>query len=132
MNNIIYLTTQEVIEINRIIILKYSPQEMIGVKYWDRLESAIERPKQTVFGLDAYPDIFSKGAALFESIAKDHVFQNANKRTGFACLFQFLMYNGYELNMEQKYAEDFTVDVVLGEYSFEDFIQIIKNNCNKL
>jgi death on curing protein len=33
-----------------------------------------------VFGEDAYPDIYSKAAALFESIAKNHAFENANKQ----------------------------------------------------
>lgn len=48
----------------------YSPKEPIGVKEPGLLDSAINRPKQSVFGNDAYPSIYEKAAALFEFIAK--------------------------------------------------------------
>nr|WP_176116705.1 hypothetical protein [Bacillus cereus] len=38
------------------------------------LESTIDRPKSSVFGDDAYPTIFEKAAARFESIGKNHAF----------------------------------------------------------
>lgn len=70
MDEIVYLTTNQVIAINTVQIRLYSPQEPVGVKDPGLLDSAINRPKQTVFGNDAYPSIYEKAAALFESIAK--------------------------------------------------------------
>jgi len=58
----------------------------MDVKEPNLLESAINRPKQSVFGDAAYPSIYEKAAALFESIAKKHAFYNANKRTALASL----------------------------------------------
>ena len=77
MDKVIYLTTNQVIAINTVRIRLYSPDEPLGVKDPNLLDSAINRPKQSVFGSDAYPTIFEKAAALFESIAKNHAFHNA-------------------------------------------------------
>ncbi|MEC0032104.1 type II toxin-antitoxin system death-on-curing family toxin [Bacillus cereus] len=105
---------------------KITPSEPVGVKDLGLLESAIDRPKSSAFGEDAYPTIFEKAAALFESIGKNHAFLNANKRTAFIALNLFLGYNGYKLEMEKKFAEDFTVDMVNKVYTFEQIVAIIK------
>ncbi|MCC3359590.1 type II toxin-antitoxin system death-on-curing family toxin [Bacillus sp. REN16] len=123
-----YLTEQEVIAVNYLLIDRYSPNEPKGLKDMNLLNSSIERPKQTVFGEDAYVAIFEKGAALFESIAKNHCFLNANKRTAFVCLVQFLSYNGYRFAMDPKEAEDFVVDAVTHQYEFNDIVKIIKEH----
>ncbi|MFC5364758.1 type II toxin-antitoxin system death-on-curing family toxin [Peribacillus frigoritolerans] len=65
------------IAINAIKIKVYSPTEQIGVKDPGLLDSAVNRPRQTVFE----NDVHEKAAALFESISKSHAFHNANKRT---------------------------------------------------
>ncbi|QGG48836.1 type II toxin-antitoxin system death-on-curing family toxin [Heliorestis convoluta] len=56
--------------------------------------------------------MFEKAGALLESLAKNHAFHNANKRTAFLALLQFLAYNGYHFEMHPKKAVDFVVDVV--------------------
>ncbi|MFD1040491.1 hypothetical protein ACFQ3N_19115 [Virgibacillus byunsanensis] len=57
MDEVIYLTTNQVIAINTVQIRLYSPDEPLGVKDPNLLDSAINRPKQSVFGSDAYPTI---------------------------------------------------------------------------
>jgi death-on-curing protein len=126
-----YLTEEEIVAINMIIIQNFSPNEQIGIKSPELLNSTVNRPKQSAFGEDAYLTIFDKAIALFESIAKNHVFQNANKRTALVSLIQFLEYNEYEFVMPEKDAEDFTVDVVNHRFEFYEMIEIIKNNTNK-
>ncbi|NUS94128.1 MAG: death-on-curing protein, partial [Nocardia sp.] len=42
------------------------------VRDYGLLESALARPRASVFGQDAYPDIWQKAAALMESIARNH------------------------------------------------------------
>ena len=126
MNAVKYVTTTEVILLNELSIRKITPSEPVGVKDLGLLESAIDRPKSSAFGEDAYPTIFEKAAALFESIGKNHAFLNANKRTAFIALNLFLGYNGYKLEMEKKFAEDFTVDMVNKVYTFEQVVAIIK------
>lgn len=79
-----FLTEQEAIMLNMHLIQTGSPDEQMGVKFPELLDSAINRPQQSAFGEDAYPTIFTKAAALFESLAKNHAFHNANKRTAFS------------------------------------------------
>jgi death-on-curing protein len=129
MSTIRYLTIQEVIAINVAVIQRYSPGEQIGVKDVNLLESAVLRPQSSAFGDDAYTTIFEKAAALFESIGQNHPFHNANKRTAFTALVIYLKFNGFYFEMEQKAAEDLTVDMVNHEYSFELLSRIIERHC---
>lgn len=121
-----YLTPEEVIAINLYVIQEFSPHEQAGVRSPELLDSAVNRPRQSVFGDDAYPTIWEKAAALFESLAQNHPFHNGNKRTAFLALLQFLSYNGYQFTMAPKQAENFVVDVVNHKYSFEEIVEMIR------
>jgi|SRR5690625_3294404 len=128
-----YLTIIEVAAINQYVIEQFSPTEQIGIKSHSLLDSAINLPKQSAFGTDAYHTVFKKAGALFESIAQNHAFHNGNKRTAFLSLAQFLTYNGYYFEMaSQKEQADFTVDVVNKKYTFSEMIKIIEKNCRKI
>ena len=48
------------------------------------LESALGRPRATVFGDDAYPDLHTKAAALLHSLARNHALVDGNKRLAWA------------------------------------------------
>ncbi|GIP17725.1 hypothetical protein J40TS1_33670 [Paenibacillus montaniterrae] len=110
-------------------IQRYSPGEQIGVKELGLLESSVHRPLTSVFGKDAYPTIFEKAAALFESLGQNHPFHNANKRTAFTALVIFLHYNGLHFKMNTKKAEDFTVDMVNHQFNFQEIASIIEGHC---
>ncbi|RKT18232.1 death-on-curing protein [Streptomyces sp. 1114.5] len=56
--------------------------------------SAIARPRASLFGGDAYPDLWSKSAALGQSLARNHPLIDRNKRTAFEAMLLFLDYNG--------------------------------------
>lgn len=129
---IIYLTTNQVIAINTTQIRLYSPDEILGVKDSNLLDSALNRPKRSVFREDAYPSIYEKATALFESLAKNDTFHNANKRTALASLIIFLKINGYRWMMGIEEEQDFTVDVVNNKYAFEEIVSTIKNYTKKL
>lgn len=123
-----FLSVKEVLAINVAMIQRYSPDEQIGVRSQGLLESAVYRPQQSAFGVDAYPTIFDKAAALFESLGQNHPFQNANKRTTFTAMVIFLKYNRYSFKMKPQAAEDFTVNMVKHEYSFAELSEIIKSH----
>lgn len=127
-----YITLLEVSKINEKLIYLYSNLEMSGVKDLNLLESAIGRPKQSAFGEDAYPTVFDKAAALFESLAKNHLFQNGNKRTAFASMVYFLYMNGFAFKMNQQLAEDFTVDMVNNKYSFIEIRDVLEENSSNI
>jgi death on curing protein len=124
-----YLTEQQVYFINTHQIKLYSPKEQIGIKDASLLSSAVNRPKQSVFEEDAYRNIYEKAAALFESLAKNHAFHNAYKRTAFASLYMFLRQNRYKIMVDPKEAEDFTVRMVAQKnppVSFQEIVSWIK------
>ena len=60
------------------------------------LGSAAARPQTSVFGEDAYPDVWTKAAALLQSIVKSHPLIDGNKRLGWLATAVFLELNGVE------------------------------------
>ena len=58
------------------------------------LGSAAARPRTTVFGKDSYPDVWTKAAALLQSIVKGHPLVDGNKRLGWLATATFLELNG--------------------------------------
>ena len=70
------------------------------VRDYGLLGSALARPRTTVFGVDAYPTIESKAAALVESVVQHHVMFDGNKRAAWYLLVAFLLIN--EIEIEAK------------------------------
>jgi len=58
------------------------------------LGAAVARPQTTVFGDEAYPDLWTKAAALLQSIVKGHPLVDGNKRLGWLATATFLEING--------------------------------------
>jgi death-on-curing protein len=59
-----FLTEQEAVMLNMHLIQTGSPDEQMGVKFPELLDSAINRPQQSAFGENAYPTIFHKGSGI--------------------------------------------------------------------
>ena len=57
------------------------------------LGSAAARPRTTVLGRDAYPDLWEKAAALLQSLVKGHPLVDGNKRLGWLATAVFLEIN---------------------------------------
>lgn len=109
--------------LNALVIKRYTPGEPVGVKDWTLLDSALHRPQQSILGEDAYPTTLEKAVALFASLAQNHAFHNANKRTSFAATFLFLKLNGYKLTADEVTAEDFTVFIVTEKPSLSVIVE---------
>jgi death-on-curing protein len=58
------------------------------------LGSAAARPQTSVGGTDAYPDLWSKAAALLHSLVRNHPLVDGNKRLGWLGTAVFLEING--------------------------------------
>ncbi|MDO2394853.1 type II toxin-antitoxin system death-on-curing family toxin [Mycobacterium avium subsp. hominissuis] len=80
------------------------------------LDAAVARPSATVFGLDAYPSLLTKAAALLHSLARNHALVDGNKRTAWAAAWTFLTINGVELSAiyDVDAAEQLMLDVATG------------------
>jgi death-on-curing protein len=103
-----YLTVGDVIAFNR--------AEVGGDALADfgLLESAVLRPQTTIGGLDAYPSIHEKAAALMHSLIRNHPFIDGNKRTAVVATFTFYMLNGWEVRAENSEVVALAVDVAEG------------------
>lgn len=124
-----FLTAEMAILINHKVILEHSADEQTGVKDHTSLDSALKRPQQSLFGEVAYPSIHGKAAALLESLAQNHAFHNANKRTALMCTAVFFRYNGYHMRFSSpQVEEDFIVDVVNHRYSLDEIAAILEQN----
>ena len=68
-----------------------------GIQNIDLLLSALEEPKQTFNKQELYSDVLEKASCYMRSFARNHAFQNGNKRTALLATITFLEENGYEV-----------------------------------
>lgn len=67
-----------------------------------RLDSALQRPKQTFNGLDLYPTLTDKATVLLYSMVMNHPFENGNKRIASVTMLMFLFLNRFWVNHGQR------------------------------
>ena len=84
-----FLTPDDLLELARRLLGDPPPIRDAGL-----LASAAARPQATVFGEDAYPDLWEKAAALLHSIVTSHPLVDGNKRLGWLAAAVFLLING--------------------------------------
>jgi death-on-curing protein len=61
------------------------------------LDSAAHRPRASAFGLDAYPALHEKAAALLDAVVRNHALVDGNKRLAWAAVVVLYDLNGFEL-----------------------------------
>ncbi|GAA4594587.1 type II toxin-antitoxin system death-on-curing family toxin [Planotetraspora phitsanulokensis] len=88
----------------------------VALRDGGQLHAAVLRPQTSVFGEDAYPDLWEKAAALMHSIVLGHPLVDGNKRLGWAAAVAFLEDNGEILDYEDvDEAESVVVSLAKGE-----------------
>lgn len=112
-----YLTVQQVLILHHRIIEKSGGGH--GVHDLGLLKSAVARPQATYGGEDLYDGLFSKAAALLESLARNHPFVDGNKRTAIAAASLFLRLNGRRVFTSNGELEDYAVYVVITDPGVE-------------
>jgi death-on-curing protein len=78
------------------------------------LESALARPRASVFGRDAYPDLHLKAAALLHSLARNHALVDGNKRLAWTACRTFLAINGQWISAPENERFEFVIGVATG------------------
>ncbi|CAN5224416.1 type II toxin-antitoxin system death-on-curing family toxin [soil metagenome] len=68
------------------------------------LESAVARPRTSVFGENAYPTLEHKAAALLHSLVRNHALVDGNKRLGWLAAVVFLDLNGLTVELDDNEA----------------------------
>lgn len=117
-----YLTVEEVAQINAD-LTKADLLRDAGL-----LASAVGRPAQTAFGADAYPDLHTKVAALFESLVCYHAFVDGNKRTAVVAALQMLWRNGLDFIADDSHVINVALDVAEHEIDLPKLAEFFRAN----
>ena len=105
----LYLTVEQALRIARTAVGGPIHVRDIGL-----LEAAVHRPRTSVLGQDAYPDLFTKAAALLHSLARNHPLVDGNKRLAWLATYVFLAKNDNVLDPCDDEAYDLVVAVAAG------------------
>lgn len=85
------------------------------------LGSAAARPQASAFGEDAYPDVWTKAAALMQSLVKNHALVDGNKRLGWLATAVFLELNAVPVTrVENDAVYEFVMAVTAGRSEVVD------------
>lgn len=120
------ITYDEVIDINRDLILTYSPAEQIGVKDAGLLDLSLNKIYSGFGDFELYPTTITKIVGLYTAIERNHCFYNANKRTSTYVLLILLDRNDYVLDMTEDEIIDMCLNYVNKESSDEDVLELIE------
>ncbi len=75
------------------------------------IRAAAARPAQRAFGVEPYPTLLEKAAALLHSFAAHHLFFDGNKRIATHITEAFLKRNGRQPTWTPQQAYDFVLEV---------------------
>jgi death on curing protein len=103
------ITTEQALRIARFAVGGPVEVRDIGL-----LDAAVHRPRASVLGQDAYPDLFTKAAALMHSLARNHPLVDGNKRLAWLATYVFFAKNGVELDPADDPAYEMVVAVASG------------------
>lgn len=107
-----YLTAEEVLELAELACAG----QRIAVRDLGLLKSAVHRPQSQMYGIEAYADLFEKGAALLQSLAVNHPLVDGNKRMAWMCTVVFLDLNGRDMvDVDQEEAYKLVIEVASGD-----------------
>jgi len=87
------------------------------------LEAAVHRPRASVLGQDAYPDVLAKAAALLHSLARNHPLVDGNKRLAWLATYVLCAKNGVELDANDDAGYELVVAVAAG--AIDDVDEIV-------
>jgi death-on-curing protein len=104
-----YLDLDDLLDIARVAV---GPSAV--VRDYGLLESALARPRASVFGQDAYPDVHLKAAALMQSLARNHALKDGNKRVAWTACRTFLAINGEWIRAPADDRFEFVIRVATG------------------
>ena len=122
-----YLDLDDLIELATRLLGDPPPIRDIGL-----LGSAVARPQTTVFGDDAYPDLWTKAAALLHSIVNDHALIDGNKRLGWLATAVFLDINGIPITAAANNdVYRLVIDVAAGDPPLDETAQRLRRICGE-
>ena len=99
-----YLDIEDIVEMIR--TLGVGPIRDLGL-----LDSAVNRPRSSAFGEDAYESLDLKAAALLHSMTKNHALVDGNKRLAWLSTVVFCDLNGFAPDLRDDEAFQLVWDI---------------------
>jgi death-on-curing protein len=125
-----YLALGEVVELHRRLLEATGGTS--GIRDFGALESAIAQPKATFEGVDLYPRLVEKAAALGFSLVQGHAFVDGNKRVGHAAMETFLILNGSEIDAPVDDQERLILDLAAGRIGRSHLVDWLRQHVKPL
>ena len=107
-----YLDLQDLLNLSR--RLELGPVRDLGL-----LEAACARPQATLMGVDAYPTVAGKAAALLHSVVSNHALADGNKRLGWLATVVFLTINDVDVTLSDEQAFELVMKTAAGQLDVE-------------
>ncbi|MGE3535220.1 MAG: type II toxin-antitoxin system death-on-curing family toxin [Parachlamydiales bacterium] len=104
-----YLTSKHVIALHDKLLIEFGGLK--GIRDKNLLHSALEAPKMSFGGSEMYPSIYDKAAVYLYHLAKNHPFNDGNKRTAYVAALVFLQVNNAPIKFKIKRLEQLVVEV---------------------
>ncbi|KJL33945.1 type II toxin-antitoxin system death-on-curing family toxin [Microbacterium azadirachtae] len=101
--------------------------DALGLKIRDLglLSSALSRPASSMFGVEAYPEIEVKAAALMSSLAQNHPLYDGNKRFSWILTLTFLELNGIRIDMDTDTAFGLVLGTAQSRLDLHEIAEIL-------
>lgn len=122
-----FLDLDDVLELAVRLLGSPAPIRDIGL-----LGSAVARPQTSLFGQDAYPDVWTKAAALLRSIVNNHALIDGNKRLGWLASAVFLEINDASVaRAHNDDVYDLVLDIAANNPAFEHIANALEQLSTK-
>jgi death-on-curing protein len=119
MSKVEYLELEDVLGMIR--SLGIGPVRDLGL-----LDSAVNRPRSSVFGEDAYATLDLKAAALLHSLTKNHALVDGNKRIAWLCTVVFCDLNGVAPSLSDDEAFQLVWDVASSQMELDPIAERLR------
>ena len=84
------------------------------------LEYILDSIQNTIYGIDKYPSLIDKAAALAWWIIEGHIFNDGNKRTGMQAAIELLEINGATTHFDSESIVAIAIEIASGNISVEE------------
>ncbi len=99
-----------------------------GVRDAGMLDSALHAPFAHSFGVERYPSLIEKCAAIAYFLASDHPFVDGNKRIAILTMLTTLQLNGISLSIPEQALVTFGLDLAQNRLSVEQIAAFIQDH----
>ncbi len=89
------------------------------------LQGAVARPQAAMMGVEAYPDVHVKAAALLDSLVNSRPLIDGNKRVGLVATLMFLGLNGFGVVVSDDVLVEDVLRVAAGREDVHDLAKML-------